>query len=658
MPSRHSSFSSISRRTSFPDLLGGFGSEYQQSDILGSQFQQSTFPLSTPSRELLPLARSWAARRTASLQRAASAPDLAAAAVNLANLNRPDPPFEGNVDSRALTAEDEGLMANFHKAQDFVECPRCRRRWFDVRLIKGICSKCHAADDRKRPEDPNFWTRANGLDFGDVPAHLPKLSQLEEQLIARVHVHVEVMSVRGAQYKYRGHVVSFLRDVGKIYSQLPLLPQDVELLMIRPANATNQPHVVRQFKRNFYVNQNNIRIWLEFLKENHPGYADITISEENLSQLPQDGDVMDQIPHHQGPNVEMGALIDEDDDLSDFPEVAALPNLLADQNQLDAFRQQLGGPSGTAHGHAQVPLQPVQPYIVNAPFRSTPLSEFNRSQALLSWAFPTLYPYGAADFVTPRQRAVKYRAYLEFAMRWHDGRFARHERFRFVAYNTLMRYQVNTKSRFYVKHKADAPIDVEALREAFALDTDESKALLKSVVRFSDTVLGTRPYWNSKRAGLEAFVHQLGMPIMFCTFSPADYHWRSLARHMPQFDRWLAAPERERLGISRVNLRDNPHIAAWHFHTRFTASREHVITPKFNVTDYWDRYEWQARGSPHNHGLYWSHGAPIADMDSEEGRRTFALFWSRHISALVFMCVLYCSTFPPRPGEWGMEWSD
>lgn len=66
-----------------------------------------------------------------------------------------------------------------------------------------------------------------------------------------------------------------------------------------------------------------------------------------------------------------------------------------------------------------------------------------------------------------------------------------------------------------------------------------------------------------------------------------------------------------------TDLRDNPHIAAWHFHTRFTAFRDYVLKPKFNITDSWDRYEWQARGSPHSHGLYWANGAPIPDMDSE-----------------------------------------
>ncbi|KAM4054864.1 PIF1-like helicase [Hirsutella rhossiliensis] len=70
--------------------------------------------------------------------------------------------------------------------------------------------------------------------------------------------------------------------------------------------------------------------------------------------------------------------------------------------------------------------------------RRTPIDEFNRSQPLLTLAFPTLYPDGKADFVEPRLRSITYQDYLGHAMRWHDGRFARHKTWPFVALNTLL----------------------------------------------------------------------------------------------------------------------------------------------------------------------------------------------------------------------------
>lgn len=58
---------------------------------------------------------------------------------------------------------------------------------------------------------------------------------------------------------------------------------------------------------------------------------------------------------------------------------------------------------------------------------------------LCSLSFPTLYPYGQADFVTPQQRSIKYNVYFEYALKYHDGRFARHPRIRRVGFNTMLR---------------------------------------------------------------------------------------------------------------------------------------------------------------------------------------------------------------------------
>jgi hypothetical protein len=45
--------------------------------------------------------------------------------------------------------------------------------------------------------------------------------------------------------------------------------------------------------------------------------------------------------------------------------------------------------------------------------------------------------------------------------------------------------------------------------------------------------------------------------------------------------------------------------------------------------------KWQARGSSHNYGLYWSDGAPdVSDLGiSEATRRVFAEFWGIHVTA-------------------------
>ncbi|KAJ3454624.1 hypothetical protein MRS44_013224 [Fusarium solani] len=103
---------------------------------------------------------------------------------------------------------------------------------------------------------------------------------------------------------------------------------------------------------------------------------------------------------------------------------------------------------------------------------------------------------------------------------------------------------------------------------------------------------------------------------------------------MPRYEDWLAASEPERMALSHRLLRQNPHIAAFHFYRRYCLFRDIVLSKKFNITDYWDRYEWQGRGSPHNHGLYWMDNCPGTDMDDEAARDVFARTWGFHVTAI------------------------
>ncbi|EXU94568.1 helitron helicase-like domain protein, partial [Metarhizium robertsii] len=184
-------------------------------------------------------------------------------------------------------------------------------------------------------------------------------------------------------------------------------------------------------------------------------------------------------------------------------------------------------------------------------------------------------------------------------------------------------------------HGTHQPLTREQLIQALERSDDpEAQALINSITRHVVSIRGTRPFWNRKRQDLEAYAYNLGCPGAFITFSPADLHWRSLYQHMPRYEEWLAASEPERMALSRHLLRQNPHIAAFHFYRRYCFFRDIVLSKKFKITDYWDRYEWQGRGSPHNHGLYWMENCPGVDMEDEAARDVFARTWGFHITAI------------------------
>jgi hypothetical protein len=56
--------------------------------------------------------------------------------------------------------------------------------------------------------------------------------------------------------------------------------------------------MTRQFRKRFRVRRRGLEIWLEFLANNHPGYREFTLNRTTLNQLPEDGDVLEQLSIH------------------------------------------------------------------------------------------------------------------------------------------------------------------------------------------------------------------------------------------------------------------------------------------------------------------------------------------------------------------------
>ena len=56
---------------------------------------------------------------------------------------------------------------------------------------------------------PPLFGKSNGLNLGPVPSFLPILTAVEELLITRVYIHLQVVRIRGQQYRYTSHVYCF-----------------------------------------------------------------------------------------------------------------------------------------------------------------------------------------------------------------------------------------------------------------------------------------------------------------------------------------------------------------------------------------------------------------------------------------------------------------
>ena len=106
-------------------------------------------------------------------------------------------------------------------------------------------------------------------------------------------------------------------------------------------------------------------------------------------------------------------------------------------------------------------------------------------------------------------------------------------------------------------------------------------------------------------------VDTLGLPTIFFTHSSADTQWPELARLICHDNPYSSA-------CRNSAFFDNPAIADWFFHHRITKYIDTFYVGVLGATDYWVRFEWQHRGSPHVHGVAWLPDAPnVKDLTSE-----------------------------------------
>ena len=441
------------------------------------------------------------------------------------------------------------------------------------------------------------------MDPGSVPLALQGLTQVEEMLISPVMPIMSVYQLPLGQYGYSGHVINLPQDVASFVRSLPHVPSQLDVVVVRREGAAGS-------HKDFKVRQSRVLQALQWLMENNRYFRQISLDHAALAQLPENGELPGisavTLPKDESgtePDFEQSEEHDSEQLSSSF--VPAAPRQATEQEavkQVVSAEQPVGWP----------------------PRGDTPLNEFH-SEGYITLAFPTLFPTGAADFTAPRMRPVTLGFYLKHPMMYSDGRFARHPRFRYFALNTEMRWRAIQAGRVYVRqHPEDARLSVDELCDM--VDT----AFSSRVCHYAGSLRGTRPYWMKQRSCLIAMVDTLGLPTVFFTHSAADLQWPELANLICQ-------DSPEDASAHRRAVIDNPAVADWFFYERFHQFLKCFYLDILGAKDYWLRFEWQHRGSPHVHGLAWLPGAPDVQLftdpvAAEENRQQVIAFINSVIS--------------------------
>ena len=260
-----------------------------------------------------------------------------------------------------------------------------------------------------------------------VPHDLQNLAQIEEMLIARALPIMRVYIKPGGQRGYSGHCINFPQNVTELATSLPRHPQDVAVIIVKVKGRDNT-------FRDVTIRKEKVHNALVWLINNNPHYSELTINEDALISLPENGvpsDLMtvetnddivsdDNCSADSGPptgNPSEDIVYNNSTEMSSFLSVGKQQQ---QQQEIEAVRNQLSK------------NEPMEwPTVENEP-----LSEYQVSH-LATMAFPTLFPDGKGDPINqgllrdvPLQERIKH--LLKFA-EIIDGkwayRFSNHPRF-------------------------------------------------------------------------------------------------------------------------------------------------------------------------------------------------------------------------------------
>ncbi len=482
----------------------------------------------------------------------------------------------------------------FYKSVQYIvsQCTVCQEAWPLKSKPRSpyVCSRC--SRDKKSPKK---FSCANSMIPSPIPHELQNLTQIEEMLIARALPIMRVYIKPGGQRGYSGHCINLPQNVTELATSLPRYPKDLAVIIVKVKGRDST-------FRDVTVRKQKVHSALVWLINNNPHYSEITIHEDALNSLPENGvppDLMtvetdNDMVSDDNCSADVGPPTDnpsEDIVYNDSTEMSSfLPVGEQQQQEIEAVRNQLSE------------NEPMQwPSVENEP-----LNEYQISH-LATMAFPTLFPDGKGDPTNqgllrdvPLQERIKH--LLKFA-ELIDGkwvyRFANHPRFSYWAFNMIQRKRILQQSGIFLKQNpGEAHLTIDELREMAT--SNNANLFMSKVSRYVGNIAGTNAYWNRVREELKAIITSVGAPTLFFTFSCADMHWPELhALFKAGTD---CETDNSTSEERRQNVINNPHVVDWFFTQRLESFVKHWLYDTLGAKWHWFRYEYQGRGSIHCHG--------------------------------------------------------
>ena len=497
-----------------------------------------------------------------------------------------------------------------------------------------ICGTCHS--NLKAGKLPSC-AKANKMIFPEKPDVLKDLTPLEERLISP---RIPFMQVRelpsGGQLSIHGNVVNVPADVNSTVSVLPRPINESQTIPIKLKRRLGYKHHYQfqnvrpskvleaarylvcnseifknegiQVIDNYATNPlNNEEEWSEFFAADIKETSDIlsnkvnTPSQENVATRQASNDSINN---------------DTDDE---WCEVTERPS-----GVMDTLLQE---PDITQDGDRIISFAPGE--------GNRPLGIFMDKDSE-SLSFPTIYCGKRQADNSERLVPVHYSTLCKWELRSKDRRVAQSVPNIFYKLKKLQIRQIQgsaslslrkckTKGKVYTAGDLKSESSVNKL-----INLDEGFRVLRNL-------RGSPPYFERCKKDLFAMIRQLGKPTWFCSFSAAETRWIHLIKILGRLieNKDYTDEEVKQMTWQRKSelIQKDPVTCARNFEHMVQLFIHNFIKsschPIGEVVDFFYRVEFQQRGSPHIHGLFWIKNAPEYGKDSDDD---IAKFVDKYIS--------------------------